>query len=220
MPGRITVKIDPRHFDPQAVIDEVLKLAQRNFDSRVGPHFVSVARGRVPVGKERRFNPRQSSFRNLSLKPLGSLGNLEDNKTLAELHGLSAAERASFFQKAFGDQTDNKQAVKFFQGTGPNKGKTPNRLRASRGTIKGAFRHLPGTLRDSIVYEGSRREGHRLIGVASANTAYAAAIHDGFTHKGGSTHKGASTKIPGTPYMTSSLANVRSDVLDADNYKG
>lgn len=216
MAGKIVIRYDPTRDTPASLLDRLAKIVMQNFDQVVGPHFVDVARKRVPVGKERRFNPRASSFSSVTLKPLGSMKNTEDNKTLAELHGLSAGERASFFQKAFGDQTDSTRATKFFRGKG---GQSPTRLRIRRGTIQGASRHTPGTLRDSIRYEGARREGNLIIGIASANTDYAAAIHDGFVHRGGQQHKGGATKIPGTPYMTSSLANVKDDVLDADHYK-
>ena len=100
-------------------------------------------------------------------------------------------------------------------------GRTPDALHIARGgVVRGAFAHKSGTLRDSHKLVPAYREGNKVIGEIRATADYAAAIHQGFTHKGGRKKGGKRTKIKGRPWLKQSLMNIRDDLTNPATYQG
>lgn len=181
---------------------------------KLGPQMKETAKARCPVGEETDFNPRV--FHRLKLRPLGSLGGVNENKRAArlfELHGMQD-------WRARAKSIDTLKDADLFQGTGPNKGKTPDLIERQRGSIVGAFRHAPGTLRNSIEFEGVRHEGNQVRAIVRAHAPYAKAVHEGFTHKGGIKHTGRATKIAPRKFLKQSLLNIRDELKSPATYEG
>lgn len=180
---------------------------------KLGPQMKETAQARCPVSEETDFNPRV--FHQLKLRPLGSLGGVLENPRAArlfELHGLNWRARA----KAVKTLKD----ADLFQGTGANKGKTPDLIERQGGTIVGAFRHAPGTLKKSIEFEGVRHEGNQVRAIVRAHAPYAKAVHEGFTHKGGTKHTGRATRIAPRKFLKQSLLNIRDQLKSPATYEG
>lgn len=206
---RLTIPAD----ELERAQDELARIVAKGFDQNIAPHIVAIAQERAPVSKPGNFNPRKSSFQGLRLQPLGSLKTSQENEALAQLHGLSSQERSRFFRRAFGDSTREQSARKFFRGTGKNKNRTPDALRIGRGTIQGAFRHRPGTLRDSIRWDGTKVTDGIVTGTIRAHADYAKYVHEGFTHKGGK-------KIAPRPFLWQAAEQVADRLTDPSTYKG
>lgn len=180
---------------------------------KLGPQMKETAKARCPVGEETDFNPR--AFHKLKLRSLGSLGSVTENtraERLFELHGMDWRGRA----KAVNTLKDRD----LFQGTGPNKGKTPDLIERQHGTIVGAFQHAPGTLRNSIEFEGVRHEGSQIRAIVRAHASYARPVHEGFTHKGGTKHTGRATKIAPRKFLKQALLNIRDQLKSPATYEG
>lgn len=184
---------------------------KRAFDDKIGPHAVKAAKARCPVSEDRDSVPQLRSFKAVRLLPLGTFPRGAQATRLSELHGLSSRERA---------QQIKPSDIGFFRGVGKNKGQEPDEIDIIRGTVKGAFLHKPGTLRDSIVWEPARVEGNRVIGRLKATAPYAAAIHEGFTHRGGPKHTGRSTRIKGNKFLTQAIVNIRGPLASKSTYDG
>lgn len=190
----------------------------RGFDTTVGPHLLKVARSKAPVGKRETKTPQRSSFVKVRLAPLGTFGSAAFSKkeaALVGLHGLGIRGRAAFVRKA------GPAANEFFRGSarGPNRDRAPDQVRVMGGTVKGAFIHKPGTLRDSHVYIPARRvRTDKVIAEVRATAEYAAAQHEGFNHHAHG--KPTGTKVAGRKWLNESLVNVASDQRSPSTYKG
>lgn len=211
--ARVKLKVDASSLaslDLSGVLNHIMNRVENALNRDIGPHYVDVAKARAPVSQERNFNPQRSSFQRLQLKPLGSFPRGERANRLSDLHGMDFRERAEAL---------NSSDIQFFQGTGKNKGQTPDAVDIINGTVKGAFKHRPGTLRDSIHIDGVTREGQTVKLRIVASAPYAAAIAKGFTHRGGRGKTGKATKIAPDPFMKSPLANVQSRLKDPSTYR-
>lgn len=204
----------------EAILDYAAELVTQGLE-KLGEHVYDVAVARVPVGKERHFNPKRGSLQRVQLRPPSHFDRDADKQYLLRFGALSARERADVVREGRGDP-NLKHLLRFFQGT--KKGKThkisPSGLVVANGTIKGQFRHATGTLKRSIRFDGVRREGNTIIATVSANAPYAAAIHEGFTHRGGPNHDGRATFITGQPFLSSSLDNVIDLMTSPSTYEG
>lgn len=225
----ITYIADAIQLDEESLVNAIAVRASKHLQE-LGQHVADVASARAPVGKgqessvapistARSFNPRTSSFQGLRLKPIGSFGLVrgEGSKAgrLLELHGLTSRQRARAVRPI--EDRD------LFQGTGGNKGKTPDIIEIQRGTIKGAFKgkqHLPGTLRKSIRFVGVERRDNRVVAVVRAHAPYAMAVHEGFKHEGGRGHDGESTEVAGQPFLKNALINIQGRLTEASAYEG
>jgi hypothetical protein len=142
----------------------------------------------------------------VQLKPLGSFRPGRESDRLAELHGLTSTASGRRVGLPGLLSAVRASDVQFFQGTGKNQGKTPDAISVGR-TIKGAFQHKPGTLRDSIRFVGVRREDNRLVATVRAHAPYAWYVHEGFTRENGK-------MVAGRPFLKNALINVRSRLGD------
>jgi hypothetical protein len=213
---RVKLKVDASalsSLDLSGVTNHIMNRVENAFNRDIGPHYVDVAKARAPVSQERNFNPQRGSFQPLKLKPLGSFGPVETGnraERLFDLAGMSYRERAEALRSS---------DIEFFEGTGKNKGRTPDAVDIINGTVKGAFKHRPGTLRDSIHIDGVTREGQTVTLRVVASAPYAAAIAKGFTHRGGRGKTGKATKIAPNPFMKSPLANVNGRLKNPSTYR-
>jgi hypothetical protein len=189
----------------------VLNAAKALFDQE-GPQIAERARNRAPISKERNFNPNPSSFKPISLRPSKEFG-LSDADTRfrrAELESILAETRGNARLDIL-----RSSDFQFFQGR-ENK-RTPDAINIRRGGLVGAFKHQPGTLKKSIKYVGTRREGNTVVGVVEAGAPHAAAIEDGFRHF--SHGKATGTKVPAQPYLNPSLKQSQGEFFDSTKYR-
>ena len=189
----------------ETAVSSVLEGLNENW----GPNAESKAKDVCPVSKDRPFNPRSSSFGKLSLKPLGSFG--PTGKTgssaraerLLELHGMDWRERA----RSINTLTDSQ----FFEGTGGRRGQTPDIIEIQYGTVRGAFAHKPGTLRDSIQWNKAKRVGKTLIrGELVATARYAGHVHEG---------RGPGNR-EAKPFLTQAAGLLLGDLSDLSTFEG
>lgn len=200
-------------LDLGGVTNHIMNRVENAFNRDIGPHYVDVARARAPVSQERNFNPQRSSFQRVKLKAPGSFGPVATGnraERLFDLAGMTPRERADALTSS---------DIQFFEGTGANKGKTPDAVDIIGGTVKGAFKHKPGTLRDSIHIDDVTREGQTVKLRIVASAPYAAAIAKGFTHRGGRGKTGKATKIAPNPFMKTPLVNVRQRLKNPATYR-
>lgn len=211
---RVRLEVDASslaNLDLSSVANFIATKVEKAFRDDIGPHYVSVAKARAPVSQERNFNPQRSSFQPLRLKKVGSFPRGDRAARLTELHGMSARERAEALVSS---------DIEFFEGAkGTNKGQTPDAVDIIGGAIRGAFKHKPGTLRDSVHVEGVTREGQRVTLRIVASAPYAAAIAKGFTHRGGRNKTGKQTRIAPNKFMVTPLTNIRQRLKSPATYR-
>jgi hypothetical protein len=204
---KVRFKINSVSLDPDEIVGMLTQNAAEAFRSKIGPHIVDVAQARAPVSKERRFKPRPSSFENLDLMPLDQYEG-PNKSMLVELRGMEGPDRARAFKQAFATGRTRKGAfTSLFQGRGPKAGTSPDELRLRRGTIQGAFRHKPGTLKRSIKLDSVEIKGNRVVATVRAHAPYARYVHEGKPRG----------RQP-NPFLRSALANVFDELTDGSTY--
>lgn len=209
---KVSVRIDPQSLETakEQAMNMVAHRVVRGFDQRVGPHLLEVTKARAPVGKRETKNPQRSSFQKLRLSERDEgRFSTEEVSRLRDLRNMTARERA---------EAVTSKDIKFFRGTGANEGRTPDRVDVIRGSIRGAFIHAPGTLRDSHIYVPARRRGNKVIAEVRATAEYAAAQHEGFKHH--SHGEATGLQVKGRPWMKQSLGNVKGDMTSPGTYEG
>lgn len=204
-------------FEVDPFIDALALKLSKGISANIAPHLVAAAEQRAPKGVEQNFNPQTKSFQSLKLRdenefPGRTNEAVEARSRLRRLHGETASGRAAIVSAS---------DIKFFVGTGPNKGRTPDAIQPIAGTVKGAFAHKAGTLKDSIRFDGVRRVGDRVIGTVRAHVPYAHRIHEGWTytspHSGGG---GKSKEIAPQPFLKQGLLNIRDRLKNPSTYEG
>ena len=217
---QVKLKVDAsslHNLDTESIVDFFAAKVERVFKEDIGPHYVDVAKAHAPVSDERKFNPqiRSGAFQAVELIESVPPG-INIGPKIARLRALQEGTT----------EVDLASDAEFFRiKPGPRKkpnrdaGQTPDKLAFRRGAVVGAFRHRPGTLRDSIHIQGVTREGNtvRLRIVASA--PYAAAIAKGFRHLGGRNKTGSVTRVAAHPFMRDPLINVRGRLVDPNTYR-
>lgn len=201
-------KSSPLVEPPEEVQQRIMANAARAFEHNIGPHFVETAKSLTPVSEPRPFNPRRSSFeavRLVSSVPGRTLEAQDKRERLAELRDLPARERADVVRAS---------DIPLFVGTrGKNKGKTPDTIDVIRGSIKGAFQHKPGTLRDSIHLDGVTQGNDQVTLKVVASAPYAKYVIEGFTHTSGK-------HVAGRNFFKQALAVVHDRIVDPSTYSG
>lgn len=202
-------------LDLSGIINHIAPIVMKAFDQKIGPHAVSVAKQRAPVSKGPSGSPRRSSFHAVQLIDRVPASRTAGPKIarLAELREMNWRERADAIR-----QSD----VDLFVGrkNTPFAGRTPEKIDIMNGTVKGAFRHKPGALRDSIHWKSAEIDGNRVVAHLVADVPYALAVHEGFTHRGGRHHAGRTTRIPPQKYLSRVLPNIRGPLQDPSTYTG
>lgn len=228
---RIKIVIDPASLETakEQALNILTQRAIRGFNQTVGPHLLDVAKSRSPVGRQgaevrqgrkvegpeifgtRPINPRRSSFQPVRLanREEGRFTSEEIDR-LRDLRNMTARERANALRSS---------DIKFFRGTGKNEGRTPDQVDTIRGSIRGAFIHKPGTLRDSHIYVPARRTGPDEVTASVRATAeYAAAQHEGFKHH--SHGEATGLQVAGKKWLKSALTNIADDLKSPATYEG
>lgn len=220
------------NIDEQAIVTKALSQMAEGFNGKVLPHLLEVAMQRAPkASADRNFNPQTSartSFKPVELRePFEKEAGFdrEERDRLRDLRN-AAAEGARALSEIVSPSD-----IKFFKGkaykskvTGyqvtEHAGRTPDAIHIARGgVVRGAFRHTAGTLQKSHKIRNARREGNKIIGQVVATADYAAAVHQGFNHKGGQKKGGKVTKIAGRPWLKQSLMNVKDELTSAATYQ-
>lgn len=228
--ARIIVRLI--RWDPEVALDAIFQKGVDGLNKVVLPHVLEVAVGRapssgnagvtgtVPVGADREPSgkSRKSSFEPLDLRK-ASEGRYtsEERDRLRDLHAFQAESARELANQI------RSSDIKFFKGRkGTNKGATPAQINIINGFAKGVFTKRGGTLKGSHVIVPAKREGNRVVGQVQARAKYAAAVHEGFTHRGGFKSKdgGKTTQIKGRPWLAQALENARDDLLNPATYEG
>ena len=200
--GRVkSVEVSPE------VTEAVLAFAQGKMielADTVGHKIEDVARQRAPVSGK--TQEQRAVLRSEHEFPGGRRGS-EQEKLRQQYEKFAITRAGQIAQlKAAGGKSSSKALLQFFRGTrkGGTLKQSPVSIRLKGNTIVGTFK-TGGHLRDSIHYRGaSVVEGSVIVEVV-AEADYAAAVHEGFTHRGGRKHQGAATKIPPNPFLRSAL---------------
>ncbi len=205
--AQMKVKLKSVDIDREALSQMIQNQVINGLSRVVSPHFVKAAQNRAPVGTERNFNPTRGALKALELvsKEESAKTNFStaERQRLGELRSLGKRDLANEVRAS---------DIKFFRGVEDHAGATPDHIDIVRGQVRGAFQHKPGTLRDSIHLESIEAAGSAVVMTVIAEAPYAAAIHEGFTHKGGRHHDGAATQIPAQPFFEWALPSITEDI--------
>jgi hypothetical protein len=204
-------------IDEQWVIDQMEPSIRAGFEA-VATTVVDVAKQRCPVGKERPFHPRASSFEPIRLREEGSMGrpgSSDDVSRLMDLHGYTQTRSGRKVGLPGLVERVSQSDVKFFVGAkgGPNEDRSPDKLHVGR-TVKGAFKHRPGTLKASIHFVGTKREGNTITGTVVADAPYAYWVAAGHKTRG-------DTSTAANTFLKSAIeVDAREQLFNPSTYKG
>lgn len=213
------VRVSGDGIDADDIIAHIIRHTAQGLAKEIGPQMAEVAKHRAPVS-----DAGDSRRGQVQLKTLGSFQDPDRAQRLAELHSAAEATfshrktaegkivRVSAGRRGLSEAVTSKDA-QFFTGTGRHKGQAPASLDVSRGTVRGVFAHRPGTLRDSIKFDGVRVNGNKVSASVTAYAPYAKFVHDGFQHKGGK-------RVAGRPFLRWALVNVLPRLRDSKFYTG
>lgn len=218
---RVTLNVGPIDFSQVSEASIVAALTPRvvNGFKDLAAEVVDVARARAPKSDGDEGSTRFTSIKLRSVNQFGEK-DFETRNRRAEVEALLAEARG-------GARLDvlNSNDVRFFQGTDPNTGqrnKTPDVIDIRGNKLVGGFKHVPGTLKASIKFDGVLVEGNTIRATVRAHAPYAYYVHEGFKHKGGwkvKAKKGG-TRIKGQKFLLSALVNIRTRLTDTSTYRG
>ena len=208
--ARVKARIKRIEVDPgieRAVLDFALVQCIDLADA-VMTKVETVAKARAPVSS--RETTQKVQLRGSHEIPRGRKGSQQE-KLRGLFETLEAEGRGGIIRKFRGkpvhqSQKGGKELLSLFRGTrkGGTLKQSPTSVSVQGNALVGTFA-AGGHLRDSIHYIGAEIVEGSVIATVVAEADYAAAVHEGFTHRGGRGHSGKATKIPPNPFLSSAL---------------